>query len=63
MKKLILISSFICIICAIFVPIYTTWYALSLNYTIKYVVYLNICTSVSSISIIFMIIKSIKNML
>lgn len=63
MKPLTLLLILISIICAIILPICTIWYAMSLDYDIKYILYLCFCTSSFSCIGIYMLVKVIKEVL
>lgn len=63
MKTTTLILALMCIICLIIAPICITWYAMSLDYRIKHIVYLCLCTSSFSCVSTYMLVKVIKDIL
>ena len=63
MKTLTLILILVSIICAALLPICTMWYAVSLDYDIKSILYLCFCISSFSCVAIYILVKLIKEVL
>ena len=61
MKTICIILGIIVILCAVCILVYTTYYAISLGFTIKAIVYLSSCTSICCGTIIYMIFKCLKD--